>query len=235
MKQRQIHQALQFSTLVAAAFVGSIAAASPTSNNTIVLKDVAFRGASGSALKLVKAGGGDAIAVEGAEAVIGLTKIIEKAAGKAAMTSCRFAVQAVDAKAHRFAFTLGKLGTINLTEGDGDAWLLPNLGGATSFGVQVFEKGKLVRTLAGQTKTLTLPDFATHKGGLESLELEVSYAKVANDAWSVSLTHGTTIVVLTPEGVIETTADAPREIGVQTTSLEGGFVLIDRGVTLRPI
>lgn len=237
MEKRTVHRTLRLATSSAAVLFCAVAAgASPSSGSEVVLKDVAFRGAAGSTVKLVKAAGTDAVAVDGATAVIGFEKIVEKAAGKAALSSCTFAVRVLDKKAHRIALGFGKLGGVSLTEGDADAWLMPTFTGAKSYGVHVFEKGKLVKSLSGQTAALTLKNFDTvHDGDVDALGFDLSFAKEQKDAWSVTLTHADTVVVLTPEGVTRTLADAPVQIGVQTTGVEDGFVLVREGITVSPL
>jgi hypothetical protein len=237
MENRTVHRTLRLATSLAAVLVCAAAAAAPPSNPTeVVLKDVTFRGAGGSTVKLVKAAGNDAVAVDGASALIGFEKIAQKAAGKAALSSCTFVLRAIDKKAHRVSFAFGKLGTVSLTEGESDAWLMPTFAGAKSYGVQVFDKGKLTKTLSGQTTPLTLKDFDTvHDGDVDSLGFDLTFAREQKDAWSVTLTHADTVVVLTPEGVTRTLADAPAQIGVQTTGVEDGFVLIREGITVSPL
>jgi hypothetical protein len=235
MKMWKNHRALGTILLFSAVLTGSMAMASPTSGNSIVVKDVLFRAGSGSAIQPAKLGGFDAVAVDGAMVTIGLRAVMEKTAGKSALVSWTIAVRPESATAHRFAFSLGKLGAVYLTEDETKASVLPKLAGATSYEVRHFEKGKLVASLGGQTGTLSLADLDLHAGTGKVLEIRVAYGEVAKDAWSVTLTQGASVVVLTPENVVETLADAPLEIGVQSTGLSAGFVLQQRGITLRPI
>jgi hypothetical protein len=235
MDHRIARNTLAAIAMVSTLATGAIAAGTPAAGNLVVIKDVAFRGTGGSTVKLVKAAGADAVAVDGATAVIGFQKILEKAAGKAALSSCTFTLRAVDDKEHRYSFAFGKLATVNVTEGDGVAWLLPAFNGAKTYSVQIFDKGKLVKSLAGQTTKITLEGWPPHAGELESLSFDLTFAKEQKDAWSVTLSHGDEVIVLTPEGVQKTLADAPAEISVQSTGVEAGFVLIRQGVTVSPI
>jgi hypothetical protein len=237
MDHRTPHRTLRLVTSLAAVLCCAAATAAPPSGpSEVVLKDVSFRGVGGSTAKLVKAAGSDAVAIDGATAVIGFEKIVEKAAGKAALSSCTFVLRAIDKKAHRITFGFGKLGMVSLTEGDTDAWLMPKLGGAKSYAATIYEKGKLVKSLSGLSSPLTLKDFdSTHDGDVDSLGFDLTFGKEQKDAWSVTLTHADTMVVLTPEGVTRTLADAPVQIAVQTTGLEEGFVLVREGITVSPL
>ena len=235
MKNIIIQCALPISIAAAVLDCSGVASSAPV-GNTVVLEGVAFRGGPNTVVTTARDPSGESVAIDGADAVIDLRDVSENASSKEvakpALTSCAFVMQAVDRGAHRVRLSFGGIGVVDLTEGETDAWLLPSFAGATHYGAQVFRKGKLVTTLTGQTKTLTVADFdAVHAGQLESLEFELAYGKVSKDAWSVTLSHGDVTIVLTPEGAPKTLTDGPAEIGVQTTGVTDGFLLTRRTVT----
>ena len=234
MYAKSYRRLMLFCACFIASFVIVVAAAANVSGGALVIvKNVVFRGGEGSTVKLSKVEGAEAVAVDGATAVIGFEKLIELAQGKAALTSCTFSVRTIDKGAHRLTFGFGKLGVVNLTEGETDGVLLPKFASATSYSAHVYQKGKATKSFSGLTKPLTLADFdGVHAGEIESVSFELSFAKEKKDAWSVTLTHGDTTVVLTPEGAVQSIKDSPDQIMVQTTGVEGGFVLIREAVTV---
>ena len=230
-------RALGTMALCATTSAAMAATAGPTKGaSVVVLMDVAFRGVDGSTVTLVKDEGVNAVAVDGAKAAIDFEKIVAKAKKKAALSSCTFVMRAVDAAAHRVELSFDGLGVVDLTETDVDARVLPKFAGSKTFAVEVYRDGKLVDASTGVSKPIAIAGFdAAHDGAVDALGFDLTFGKVRKDAWSVTLTHEHTVVVLTPEGVVQSLASPPSGITVQTTAVEGGFVLVREAVTVSPL
>ncbi|GAC1530054.1 MAG: hypothetical protein NVS3B10_26310 [Polyangiales bacterium] len=229
--------AASLASLVLATLAPPAAAAGKVAGESLVVfKDVAIRGVSGSKVKLAQADGSEAVVVDGASAAIDFPKPPASASGTTALSSCSFEVRARDDGAHRLRLGFGDLGVVNLTEGDDAAFILPVFPGAAWYSARIYEGGKLVTTLTGQSKTLTVDGFdSVHDGKVDAVTFALAFAQERKDAWSMSLTHGGKTIVLTPEGSSATLADSPSEISVQTTAVTGGFVLVREAIAVRAL
>jgi len=216
---------IKIAILATAALSCSAATAGPAGANGVGTRNLAFYAGEQSTVR-ADVSGGKAVFVDGANAIIDVPADD--------LEACSFAFEAVDTRAHRIRFVFGGLGVVDVTETDEDGRLAVAFAGASGYGARLYEKGELVRSLAGQTKPLMIPGLsAKHDGPRESLDLELAWGKTAPNTWSISLSRGSLTVVLSPEGVDEKTTGAPPRITVQTTGLSNGFTLVPRAIAFR--
>ncbi len=98
-------------------------------------------------------------------------------------------------------------------EGHGSLVVSPSFADAKSYSLRATQHGKLVIDRAGLTGAFTIEDFeGLEEQKLETLQVQVAYGAVRDDAWSITVRHEGWVVTVTPDA-------AQRFDGLPTVAL----------------